>query len=484
MTNNIKQNEINNTKIEKVGNYNRYVHNPDPEHIAENKYAAEEAIKDIRQHLDFAEDNYIKKFNDALEDSNNISKYIEYVSTDSYMKTHYKSKDDPRFEETYFNKQLEKIANIMLHDYDNQNGEYADRTLLSEYAMKQDRYRNVAIETDGDAEGVKRGLAIHADLLDNLDQGDQKLELSERDRRNRRYADVRANLDKYPDLKQMYEEWEQMGYNYGLHSAYTQEVKEIIREEWLRKFNNDMDNPHSPENRLRLINQQRNQLGYDMHLALESMRNPIHNLSKINHADGTTTKNDVLELLEDTLDLTNVDHVVALLDIQKESRKARVVGMDKVQHVNNWYFILNELENKHKADRHAGGINAMLYQLLQAIKLADMDDYQQEIVNAIRCSKKWLNELESDYTDMLLDNPFKMIMKLLEDKYGLQMDMRQLRAEIRKIARVIADTYDDVVNGRDSKECVSCEVSKMPSAFTGSRAVCNKCFNESVKKVV
>lgn len=484
MTNIIKQNqnENNNTNIEKVGNYNRYIHNPDPELVAENKYTSEEAIKDIRQHLDFTADDYIKKFNDALSDSKNIKKYIKYVSTDQYMESHYKTKDDPRFEETFFNKQLEKIANTILQDYDNQDGEYADHTLLSDYSIEQDRYRNVAIETDGDAESVKRGLAIHADLLDVL-HVDQKLELSERVKRTQRYNEVKANIDKYPDLKQMYSEWEQMGYNYGFHAAYSNEEREKIREYWLNKFAKEVDNPYSPVNRMRLIREHHNQLGYDMHLALESLRNPIYSRNKINYVDVTTTQDDALELLEDTLDLTNVDHVVALLDIPKESRKARVVGMDKVQHVNNWYFILNELENKYKADKNVGGINTMLYHFLQAVELADMDDYQGEIVNAIRCNKEWLNGLESDYTDMLLVNPCKMILKLLEDKYSLQINMRQLRAEIKKIARILADTYSDIVNERDSKRCVTCRIDKMPSAYYDGRNECKKCYIESQQVV-
>lgn len=471
MTNNINQNQ-------KVGNYNEYIHNPEPEHVAENKYTAEEAINDIRQHLDFSDDNYIEKFNEALSDSENISKYIEYVSTDSYMRSHFKSKDDFLFEDTFFNQELEKMADIMLRDYDNQNGEYADYTLMSDYSNEQNEYRNVTIETDADADNVKEGLAIHVDLLDTL-HVDQKLELSERVKRTQRYNEVKANIDKYPDLKQMYETWEQMGYNYGFHAAYTKEEKEKIREYWIEKFSKEKDNSYSPQNRMRLIRKHYNQLGYDMHLALESLRNPIYSRPTFNSVQSMSDKNETLELLEDTLDLTNVEHVKAIFEIQKESKKARVVGIDKVKHVNNWYFILNELENKYKPNQQAGGIGTMLHNLLTAVKLSDLEGYQREVVDTIRCSSEWLSSLENDYKDMLLDNPYKMMLKLLEDKHNVKLDMRQLKREINKIAKIIADTYVDVINSRESKRCVTCEIDKMPSAYYERRDECKKCYIES-----
>src|SRR5699024_2542217 len=110
----------------------------------------EQALKDIRQHFNYREDNYISNFDDAINDSESITEYIDYVSTEQYMKSHNKTKNDIRFEENYFNKQLEKMADIMLRDYDKE-GQYADYTLMSDYAQQQDEYRNVAIETDSES---------------------------------------------------------------------------------------------------------------------------------------------------------------------------------------------------------------------------------------------------------------------------------------------------------------------------------------------
>lgn len=472
-----KTNTNNNQKeTMKVGNYNQYVHNPNPEHQVTRVVTTQEAINNVRKHFNPYEEDYIQNFNDRVNDSNNISEYIDYVSTDRYMESHYKTKESPRFEETYFNKQLEQMADVMLREYDNDSGKYADYTLLSDYTQEQSEYRNVAIETDEDSESVKKGLAIHANLLDQVDEGERQLELSERVKRKQRYKDVRNNLDRYPDLKQMYEVWEEMGYNYGFHEVYNKEEKEIIRQYWLAEFTKEVDNPYSPENRLRMINKHHNELGYDMHLALEDLRNPTQNLNKFNIVDVTTVQNDVVELLEDTFDLSNVDHVAVMLDIQKESKKARVVGIDRVQHVNEWYPILNMLEAKYEVSKRQGGISTVLHHLHAAIRYSDLEGYQKEIIKLIRQQDKYIKSLGGKWVDKLLSNPYKMIVEYINDKYNMRLDMRQLNREIDKIAREITYVHADLMGEEKVRECVECNENKLPSAFYSGRNTCKKCY--------
>lgn len=441
-------------------------------------YTAQDAINSIREHFDYNEYNYIQNFTDALEDPENISEYIDYVSSEQYRGSHYKSKQDYLFEDTYFNKQLEQIADIMLDDYDNQNGEYADYTLLTDYAIERDE-RNLAIETNVDSDAIERGLAIHVDVLDSID-AEQTLELSDRVRRVKRYEDVRANLDNYPDLKQMYESWEQMGLTYGFHESYTKEEKEAIRDKWLKKFAEDVNNPYTPKNRMRLLRKNYNELGYDMHLALEQLRNPIYSNNSNHHVD-YTGKNHAVDLLEETFSLYDYEHVVALLEIQKESRKARVIGMDRVQHVNDWYPVLSMLEAKYKVSHKAGGMGTVLYDFFMAVKFADLEDYQREIINLIRQHESYLKTLEHEWIDKMLIDPYRMIRAYIKDKYDIELDMRQLRAEIRNIAKEISAVHSDLKNDLDEKECVSCKQDKMPSAFYAGRNECKKCYKSGRK---
>lgn len=477
MINNIKENQITQEGTKKVSNYYEYVHNLDSDHRVTRAVSAQEALDDVRQHLDYEQDDFIQKFSHALSDSKNISEYIDYVSTEQYFKSHNKTMNSFRFEETYFNQQLENMADIILNEYDNQNGEYSDYTLMSDYAIEQNQYREVAIETDYDSEGIERGLAVHVDVLDGMSQG-QNLELSERAKRNTRYADVRANLDKYPDLKQMYEAWEEMGYNYGFHQSYTKEEKEAIREKWLAKFAEEKDHQYSPQNRMRLIQKHYNELGYDMSLALKGLRNITYTKPSNHHSDVTYDDNEKhQDMLIDVLKLDEIEHVLMLLEIEREGRKGRVVGLDGVHHLVDWYPILSMLEERHGVERDAGGISGMLYEFYLSIKYADLEDYQREIFNLIRQNEKYLHrELNECWVSELLDNPYEMMIDYIEYKYDIELTMRQLRAEIRKIAKVAVDTFNDLLDDAVAKECRGCSVEKMPSAYSGRRAVCKKCM--------
>jgi hypothetical protein len=439
------------------------------------------------------------------EDKNTYHNLVEYLSSKFYRKiVHgYKKSKDFRADENFFCKQLDSVADYLLHDFDirlDVTGSLKDYKVLSRYALDKgvsdgQNKRIVGLYTAVIEKGepmppsVLKGLEVHVEMIDEITEPEVKAnyKLSEDKKRKNRKGEVNKylNSDKVdPNFVKMYREWEDLGIKYGLHESYSKEEKREIKSFWIGKFMKDKDHPLSAKDRFMKINKQFNQFGYDLHLIVEKLRQPVVP-RKVNQRPHPKQK----EIIDNyhffkKIDLTDSSHVNALLSVVDTDMQKTFKG----EHYKwkEYHPIYKSVTEKHK-DKHTY-LEILDSEFRDALEIADLDDMQRDIVNLILDQHEELSVYEE-----ITVNPYKLIAEYVNDKYDLHKTKTEIKHIIeQRISKVIANTYEDLENGLDMKKCNDCGKEKLLSKNnfspdtrnkTGYKGACKKCLAEKAQKV-
>jgi rubrerythrin len=437
------------------------------------------------------------------EDKNTYDNLVEYLSSKFYRKIihGYKKKSDFRSDENFFCKQLDSVSDYLLHDFDirlDVPEVTRDYKVLSRYALDKgvsdgQNRRVVGLYTamieagDKIPPTVAKGLEVYVEAIDEITEPEviANYKLSEDKKRENRKAEVNKYLNSEnvdPNFVKMYREWEDLGIKYGLHESYSKDEKREIKSFWIGKFVKDKDHPLSPKDRFMKINKQYNQFGYDLHLIVEKLRQPVAP-RKVNQRPHPKQK----EIIDNyhffkKIDLTDSSHVNALLSVVNTDMQKTFEG----EHYKwkEYHPIYKSVAEKHK-DKHTY-LEILDSEFKDALEVTDLDDIQRDIVNLILDQ----HEEISVYDDVKI-NPYKLIAEYINEKYDLHKSKTEIKHIIeQKIAKIIANTYQDLENGLDIKECNNCGKEKMASKKnfspdsrnkSGLKGTCKKCLAEKVQ---
>ncbi|UOQ47779.1 hypothetical protein MUN88_17250 [Gracilibacillus caseinilyticus] len=449
--------------------------------------SVQEIFKEITSKLDYNEVDPFTRIELVEDQIANNDELKDYVNWDdgSYFKTNFVNlkvgkNGDPLSDEVPYSKNMEKLSTYILKQYKNfENANYLDYPIMSKYRVEKDKEDGknkmvIGINTDVFNEkedlpkSVINGHEMHVDMLDEQISSN-KINKSEDVKRQERRQDVLDNLDNYPELKERYDTWKELGLKYGLDESYTNEEKESYRQYLMNKFAEE-ENMYSPKQRLYLINKMYNADGYDLTILLNSLKDTIYS-NPVERSFDTTREQD--DVLEETLNLGDVDHVSGLLSIMKEDREylpvyqgLEVKYLDNVESFTYW----------------------ALEQFRNAIMKTDLSNEEKEIVLLLMDKHKVFNI----YNNGVTVDPYKILNKFINEKYGKKRSKAQLVKFIHKtIARKIANTYQAIQDGIDSKECGCCGKEKLlindnwakdNKGKNGFRSECKACNNIKRKK--
>jgi hypothetical protein len=149
-----------------------------------------------------------------------------------------------------------------------------------------------------------------------------------------------------------------------------------------------------------------------------------------------------------------------------------------------YYPVYKSIMEKHKG-KHTY-LEVLDAEFKDTLEIADLDEMQRDIVDLV------LGELtELDVYKSIRENPYLKLAKYINNKYDLHKTKTEIKHIIeQKISKIIANTYKDLENGLDIKECNSCGKEKMASAEnfspdtrnkSGLKGTCKKCLAEKVQ---
>jgi hypothetical protein len=435
------------------------------------------------------------------ENPNTYSNLIKYISSEPYRLFHgRKRKVMQRADENWFCLQLDSMGDYILNNFDTRldvNECTKEYSVQSRYALNKGisdghNKRIVGLDTtqrdwEGFSKTVQQGLEVHIDMVDELGEvPKQQYRLSEDKKRKLRKEQIARYLDSEnvnPDYVKMYKDWEDLGVKYGLHSAYSKEERQQIKSLWIGKFMKE-NHPVSAKERFMNLNKLYNQLGYDLYLMADKLLNPVQPRKKnqIQHAKKCLEDNVKDYNFFKDIDLTKQEHVAALLTIVRKPMQKTFEG----EHYNwNEYTpIYVDVKKVHKGRRTY--FDVLDSEFMDALKLADLDEMQRDIVEVVLDQHK-----DGTVYKEIKENPYLIIAEYINKKYETTYGKTDIKHIIeQKIAKIIANTYQDLENGLDVKMCRGCKVEKMASTNnyspdtrnkSGLKGTCKKCVAKNVK---
>ncbi|WP_407268913.1 hypothetical protein [Radiobacillus sp. PE A8.2] len=452
-----------------------------------------EVLKEIISKLNWSESDPVERNNKIRQllgekDTGNLHKDIQaYIETHAYHSKYVGVKNgingDPLSEQIYFNKKLEKLVDYIISKYENNPDSFFwNHTVLKQSRIDQDRSDrenkkiiglNVNVIDDFNSsvpETVLNGLELHADYLESYtSKSDKDFRLSEEQKLKRRKQEVKDNLDKFPSLKVNYDIWKDIGLKYGLDiEEYSQDERKELESYWLSEFAKE-DHEHSPKQRLYLLNHYYNSLGYELSLLLNNLKDTI-----TPHKQNQYTETvDYDSVIDNTVDLSQQKHVVALLSISYQG--------------NEYFPLYVSLKQKYE-DKIDSGIYHLLHDFENAIEHTDFSEMQKDILELI------LNEHKSYniYLNGSKDNPYKGLRKYINENYKNERSKANIINIIEsQIAKLIANTYQDIQDGVPFKKCIQCTEEKLGNNDNYGadkrnadklKSVCRKCNAKNEKK--
>lgn len=451
-------------------------------------------------------DERIELINELLPDGvvsedHLMNEIIEHVSSEGWrLQQGRKRKKHQRYEETYLAKGLEFVADFILdkwHEYEFRNEELNDYTVQSQYDLKRiannKKHKRVlglngAVTDDylenTPSQSVLEGWEFHVDQFEKYSsRADDIFEFSEADKRKARNQLVQDNLDN-PLLKERFIVYKELGIRYGFDKDLTKEEKEQKKQMWIDYFEQDKNNPISPKDRYYRLNKMYNKIGYELYIMQQNLIEPV----EPKRSNQPLQRTDILnekdsDLILGMVDLGEPQHVNGLLTIEKIEKRTK-----SKKRTLEYFPIFIALDNKHK-DNDLSKFNDIKTGLLEAIKKADssevMSAMDKDIVELIINTHNNFNI----YKDGIKVNPYKLLTEYINNKYRTKKTKGDIVRMVKgRISKVIADTYRDLEDGK-IKQCTSCEVEKVHSAFgddkrnkkDGKKSVCKKCASEAEK---
>lgn len=406
----------------------------------------------------------------------NLNQLIEYFRNQGIKK-----KGDKLTHENYLCRKLDNLADHLLVQYDEEYSKFKDYTMLNEYGRSMNTKRELGISYDeveehsGDtylSDTMLKGLEVHIDMIEHYasksaSEFDDIYKLSEDEKKKIRDKYVKGKLDQYPMLEKMFDEWLKLGEMYGFTEK-DKEKRNEIQSFWIEKFKNE-NYPLTPKQRMYRLRKMFNDLGYELFKIAES----ISNSTVVKNTDSNFQDNQFEQAIENVFDLGDPIHVAALLKIQRDKK-------------GNFHPIFVMLEEKHK-EHIDTPIRHILDEFKNVLKFADLSNIERDIVDLIIQEPKIMKEAKK-FADR---NPYIMIVKYINDKYGLYKTKRDIIHIIeKKISRIIVNTYIDLKNEVGMKKCTYCDKEKLASLNnfgrdlrnkSGLKSICKKCASEKEK---
>ncbi|MDQ1003984.1 hypothetical protein QFZ28_004384 [Neobacillus niacini] len=437
----------------------------------------------VKVEFDYTTYEFVVTYTEDEYQDINIESIFEYISSPVFRKQNGdKKKKHPRYEETYLAKGLDNISDYVLnkwHDWEGRNENLDDYEVWSKYEVERGRKdrenkRVIGFNADviddflenGLSDTVKKGLEVHVDKVDDyLSKSQKSFKLSENEKKQQRNQEVLDNLEKCPDLKVSYDSWKQLGLKYGFDMEdYTKEERKLLKQSWITQFGNE-DHPVTPKKRYYELRKHYNEMGYSLHVLFQQMQKKI----KVNKAKQLIPWVDVDNQIYDLFDLEKPEHVAALLKIDYDKK-------DKE------YFPLYYLLHNDYKDKSDSGLYYIFEEFHEALKLTGLNDMEKDIVDLILD----VHEGYCIYNQACTVNPYNLVMKYINEKYGLNKSKANIIHIIEnKIARLIADTYYNIKIGTHTLKCTKCEKEKLATLNnfgidtrnkTGFKSICRKCL--------
>jgi hypothetical protein len=405
-----------------------------------------------------------------------LNQLIEYFRNQGIKK-----KDDKLTHENYLCRKLDKLADYLLTQYDEEYSKFKDYTMLNEYGRVMNQKREVGIsyeeveEYAGEtylSDAMLKGLEVHIDMIEqyaskSASEFEDVYKLSEDEKKKMRDEYVKGKLDKSPMLKQMFEEWLKLGEIYGF-AAKDEETRNEIQSFWIEKFKNEK-HPLTPKQRMYRLREMYHHLGYELFEVAKNIANPTVVKNKDSNIQDD---NQIEQAIEKVFDMGDPRHVAGLLTIQRDKK-------------GNFHPIFVMLEEKHK-NHIDSPIRHILDECKYVLKFADLSEIERDIVDLIIQEPKIMKEAQR-FTNR---NPYTMIVDYINEKYGLSKTKRDIIHTVDKISRIVANTYIDLKKEVGMKKCTYCEKEKLASLNnfgrdtrnkSGLKSICRKCASEKEK---
>lgn len=364
----------------------------------------------------------------------------------------------PLYSSSYFAKGLESFAWYIIDDwkaFEGKTKELIEYTVLSNQALeKGTNSKNEALSVD-----IAEGTAISSPSPDKQLESRRKL--------------LQAGLDN-EELKEQYDLYIALGKQYGFDKSLTPEQKAAAKVIWIDKFKQE-HSQYSPEDRYRRLREMFNQIGTDLERMNDVLRKPVQPNRK---KQPVLFQSDIQDRVSDfalgSVELSNPIHINGLLTIQKDEK------------LKTYFPIYMMLADKFEGDEDSV-FASIADEMDNLIRQTDLSKMEKEIVRLIMGVDDEFNIYAKGI------NPYKQLVDHINSKYNTKKTKADIIRLVKsKISTALSNTYIDLENGLDYKECVSCHKEKIASVHNfgkdarnakGLKSVCKKCDAKN-KKII
>lgn len=438
----------------------------------------------------------IELINELMSDSYQVTdefeEIIDYISSDYFrIQNRYKNGSSVRYEETYLANGLSIVSDYLLDKWDefeSRNRELEEYTVQSHYDIQRlrkagEKKQIIGFNTqviddyyDDIPSSVIEGWELHVDYLENYTKhANDIFKISEEEKRKLRKYIVENSLDTYPELMERYIVYKELGLKYGFDESLSHDDKERIKNNWLEAFSQDANNKLSPKARYYRIQKMYNEIGYELYKMQQLLSKPVKpSKKKQSNQSDWLIEQQASDFILEMVDLSDPAHVNGLLTIQKG------------KNVGEYYPIWMMLEEKHKNNIDSE-FHILREKIMNVLEVADLHETERDIVEIVLDKHHDLRLFSFDYKGDL----YKRIVEYINHKYGLNKKKNDVIRMIKyKISPLLADTYNQLMNGAKSKKCRKCRMDKLPNSFgrdsrnkNGVKSICKKCDAKMKKKI-
>jgi hypothetical protein len=421
---------------------------------------------------------------------------LEFISSERFRKQngHKKKKIDPQYEDTFLAISLSYISDYLLDKWGEWKGRnnYYENINLEDYQI-QSRYdlerllkagnkkSNVGFDTsvaddfleNSVSQNVLQGWEFHVDQLEKLTKRANDIfnfsEDAKREMRNKLIMDKLNN----PTLRERYIAYKEMGLRYGFDKDLTVEQKLQMKKQWIEFFQKEKGHPVKLKDRYYRLLKDFNDIGYELSIILQQLSKEVKPRQNNQPTQRPQTVEDNAGAF--VLGIVNLgirEHVMGLLSIQKGKK------------VGEYYPLFMMIKEKYQSEDSPFGILESEWN--EVLEIADLTDMERDIVFLIIGRQK-----EFNIYDKGNQNPYEYIAEYINEKYHQKKTKTDIVKMVEKhISKVIANTYEDLEKGLDSKKCTCCKNEKLASTHNfseddrkkdGLKSICKKCVAKKAK---
>ncbi|ALX47850.1 hypothetical protein [Lentibacillus amyloliquefaciens] len=408
---------------------------------------------------------------------------IGYLSSPYYFQKHGNRKlSHFRSDEDIFCNRLSILATFLIKNMEDEEYPYAKDNQPSNMMNISPAYHASFFwwEVEKDV--------VYTDILDDYMAKSDENNLNEKQKQKNRKQEIIDNLHKYSDLETAYNDYKEMGMEYGFDmDDYTKSERKLIQDRWIEEF--ESRHIKNPKRHLSQLRKQYNHIGYE----LSSMLWQKQNATQSNKKSQPKFHVDYDELVDDLLDLSDSKHVAGMLNIMRNMQKKK------------YHPLYLDLKHKYR-DEHDKFMLFIFEEFEQAIRHTDLDDVHRTIVNLILDNVKDYSIYQVELCEDILKqngnehlsqqkmvvNPYELIKQYVDSKYNYNKSRADIIRIINNtISQKIASTYQALQDDVNFTMCTSCEQYKpqIQDNFgkdsrnkTGFKSICKKCDKENQRK--